>query len=214
MNLTHHREPHHAHALEQLRRQGVVAIVRTKDPDSALANARTLLASGLTVLEVALTTPGALGVIRQLRAEASNALIGAGTVTDEQLAAAAIEAGAQFLVSPNFRTDVISLANHRAVATVPGCLTPTEMIDAMDAGATAVKVFPAHLWTPTALAGILEALPHLPCVPTGGISPQTAPDWIAAGALAVGMGASLTKASDPGQQARTLQRAIDDVRTP
>jgi len=213
MNLTHHSEPHHARALEALRRQGVVAIVRTKDPDSALANARVLLASGLTVLEVALTTPGALGVITQLRAEATDALIGAGTVTDVAAAAAAIDAGAQFLVSPNMRIDVIALANEHEVASVPGCLTPSEMVDAIDAGATAVKIFPAHLWTPSALAGMLEALSELPCVPTGGVSPQTAPDWIAAGALAVGMGASLTKAADPALQARTLQQAIADVRT-
>lgn len=214
MNLTHHGLPHHARALSELRRQGVVAIVRTRDPESALANARILLEAGLGVLEVALTTPGALAVIAQLRSEGADALIGAGTVTDIEAAGAAIEAGAQFLVSPNLRTEVIGLANRHEVATVPGCLTPSEMVDAIDAGATAVKIFPAHLWTPAALSGMLEALAQLPCVPTGGVSPQTAPDWIAAGALAVGMGASLTKADDPALQARTLQQAIAEVRAP
>lgn len=214
MNLTHHSRPHHARLLSELHRQGVVAIVRTKDAESALANARILLASGLTVLEVALTTPGALGVITQLRSEAQDALVGAGTVTDVETATAAIEAGAQFLVSPNLRADVIALANRHDVATVPGCLTPSEMVDAIDAGATAVKIFPAHLWTPSALAAILEPLPALPCVPTGGVSPRTAPDWIAAGAVAVGMASALTKTADPALQARTLQEAIADVRKP
>jgi 2-dehydro-3-deoxyphosphogluconate aldolase/(4S)-4-hydroxy-2-oxoglutarate aldolase len=215
MNLTHLTETFHADALAALRQHGVVAIVRTKDSESALANARLLLESGLRVLEVALTTPGALGVITQLRAEAADdVLIGAGTVTDLDAAKAAIEAGAQFLVSPNVRADVIELAGRHGVATIPGCLTPTEMVDAMTAGATAVKIFPAHLWTPSALAGMLEALPQLACVPTGGVSPETAPDWIAAGAVAVGMGASLTKADDPAAQARTLQAAIAGVRAP
>jgi 2-dehydro-3-deoxyphosphogluconate aldolase/(4S)-4-hydroxy-2-oxoglutarate aldolase len=215
MNLTHHTETFHADALDALRRHGVVAIVRTTNPETALANARLLLASGLRVLEVALTTPGALGVIEQLRAEATDgALIGAGTVTDVHLAGEAIAAGAQFIVSPNFRADVITLAGLHGVATIPGCLTPSEMVDALDTGATAVKIFPAQLWTPSALKGMLEALPAVPCVPTGGVSPQTAPDWIAAGAVAVGMGASLTKAADPALQARTLQQAIAAVRTP
>lgn len=215
MNLTHHTEPFHADALAALRQHGVVAIVRTKTPETALANARVLLESGLRVLEVALTTPGALGVVEQLRAEAADdVLIGAGTVTDYGLAGDAIAAGAQFLVSPNVRTDVIALAGRSGVATIPGCLTPSEMIDALSAGATAVKIFPAHLWTTAALKGMLEALPDVPTVPTGGISPETAPDWIAAGALAVGIGASLTKAADPALQARTLQEAIAAVRTP
>jgi len=215
MNLNHLTEPFHADALAALRQHGVVAIVRTKDPDSALANARLLLASGLRVLEVALTTPGALGIVEQLRAEAADdVLIGVGTVTDIDAARAAIGAGAQFLVSPNLRTDVIDLAGRHGVATIPGCLTPSEMVDAMGAGATAVKIFPAHLWSPSALAGMLEALPALPCVPTGGVSAASAPDWIGAGAIAVGMGASLTKAADPAAQAATLQQAIADVRTP
>jgi len=215
MNLTHHAETFHATTLTALRRHGVVAIVRTPTPEAALANARVLLESGLHVLEVALTTPGALGVVEQLRAEApDHVLIGAGTVTDAGLAAEAIAAGAQFLVSPNLRLDVIELAGRHGVATIPGCLTPSEMVDAMGAGATAVKIFPAHLWSPSALAGMLEALPALPCVPTGGVSAASAPDWIGAGAIAVGMGASLTKAADPAAQAATLQQAIADVRTP
>jgi len=213
-HTSHHAEPFHRTALEALRRHGVVAIVRTATPDKALENARLLLSSGLHVLEVAMTTPGALGVVEQLRAEAPEALIGAGTVTTVDRASAAIDAGAQFLVSPNLRTDVITLAGRHRVATIPGCLTPSEMLDAMEAGATAVKIFPAHLWTPAALKGMLEALPALPCVPTGGIGPDTAPEWVRAGALAVGIGASLTTAADPARQARTLQQAIADVRTP
>lgn len=200
-------------ALRRISDQGVVSIVRTADPGSALANARILLSAGLRVLEVALTTPGALGVVEQLRRESDGVLIGAGTVTDVRAARAAIDAGAEFLVSPNFRADVVHLANDHAVATVPGCLTPSEMMDAMDTGAAAVKIFPAHLWSPSGLAGMLEALPQLPCVPTGGVDPHTARDWVAAGAVAVGIGGALTRAEDPAAQASTLLASITDART-
>jgi len=164
-------------------------------------------------VEVSMTTPQALDAVAAL-AHASDpgaTLIGAGTVLGADNARDAVAAGARMLVSPILEQEVIEVAREHDVAVVPGCHTPTEMVHALRWGATAVKIFPAHTWTPAALRGLLEALPDLPCVPTGGVSPETAADWISAGALAVGIGSGLTAASDPAAEVARLRERIDAV---
>ena len=180
---------------DQVRACGVVAIIRTGSAEVAQRQAERVLEAGLPVVEVSLTTPGALSVISAL-ASSSDAVIGAGTVTSAALAHEAIAAGSRILVSPNMVPAVIEVAVEHDVAVLPGCMTPTEMTTAMDLGATAVKIFPAQVWSPHALRGLLQALPDLPCVPTGGIGPDDAADWIAAGAAAVGVGSALTAAEN------------------
>ncbi|GAB3311686.1 bifunctional 4-hydroxy-2-oxoglutarate aldolase/2-dehydro-3-deoxy-phosphogluconate aldolase [Epidermidibacterium keratini] len=197
--------------LDRVRDSGVVAIVRTTSTDDARAQVATLLDAGLRVVEVSLTTPGAIEVIAEY-ADTPDAVIGAGTVLDTTAAQNVIDAGAQIIVSPDFNEDVVRLAADRDIASLPGCLTPTEMMRATRAGATAVKIFPAHIWTPGALSGMLQALPDLRCVPTGGVSPGSAPDWIGAGAVAVGVGAALTRVDDPAAQARALLASIAQAR--
>ena len=196
--------------MELVAAEGVVGIVRAGGPREALSLVESLTGAGLRVVEVAMTTPGALDVITEA---AGTGLIGAGTVRTLAHARDAVAAGAGFLVSPNLDTDVVRYAAAHDIACIPGCATPTEMITAMAAGAGAVKVFPAHLWSPAAIRGLLQALPDLPCVPTGGIDPATAPDWIAAGAVAVGLGSSLA-----GTQAHLhvgdLRRRIARAREP
>jgi 2-dehydro-3-deoxyphosphogluconate aldolase / (4S)-4-hydroxy-2-oxoglutarate aldolase len=180
---------------EQVRASGVVAIIRTDSAETARRQAERVLAAGLPVVEVSLTTPDALSVISAL-AGASDAVIGAGTVTTATAARDAIAAGSRILVSPTLTPAVIEVAVEHDVAVLPGCMTPTEMTTAMGLGATAVKIFPAQIWSPHALRGLLQALPQLPCVPTGGIGPDDAADWIAAGAAAVGVGSALTAAAN------------------
>ena len=180
---------------EQVRGSGVVAIIRTKSADVAWQQATRVLEAGLPVVEVSLTTPDALSVISRL-ASSSDAVIGAGTVTSAKLAHAAIAAGSRILVSPTMVPEVIEVAVEHDVAVLPGCMTPTEMTTAMELGATAVKIFPAQVWSPDALRGLLQAVPDLPTVPTGGIGPDDAADWIAAGAIAVGVGSALTAAEN------------------
>jgi 2-dehydro-3-deoxyphosphogluconate aldolase/(4S)-4-hydroxy-2-oxoglutarate aldolase len=187
----------------------VIGIVRAPAAERARCLVAALADAGLGVVEVAMTTPGALDVVAEA---ATTGLIGAGTVRTVAHARDAIAAGARFLVSPNLDTDVVRYAVERDIACVPGCATPTEMVTAIDAGAVAVKMFPAHLWTPAALAGMLQALPDLPCVPTGGVTAATAPDWIAAGAVAVGVGACLTRAADPRAEVTSLRQRIDRIR--
>lgn len=201
-----------ADALESIARTGVVGIVRESDPATALTRARAVIGAGLEVVEVSLTTPGALGVLEELAAEGHRAVLGAGTVLDPASARAVIAAGGRLLVCPTYSPAVVEVALAHDVLVLPGCLTPTEMVAAARQGALAVKIFPAHLWTPASLAGLLQALPWLDCVPTGGVSPRNAPDWIRAGATAVGVGAALTASLDPVAAVSDLRSAIDRAR--
>ncbi|MFI5910089.1 bifunctional 4-hydroxy-2-oxoglutarate aldolase/2-dehydro-3-deoxy-phosphogluconate aldolase [Dactylosporangium sp. NPDC051541] len=190
--------------LEALRRHRIVAIVRAPDAGTALRRARDLLAAGLRVVEISLTTPGAWTAIESLAEECAgrdDVTIGVGTVLSPADAARAAAAGARFVIAPTLDRSVIAAARDGGLAAIPGCATPTEMWRATRWGATAVKIFPATLWTPRALAGVLEALPDLRCVPTGGIGPDDVDTWVAAGALAVGIGSALTRpaVSDPSR---------------
>ncbi|TDQ00727.1 bifunctional 4-hydroxy-2-oxoglutarate aldolase/2-dehydro-3-deoxy-phosphogluconate aldolase [Labedaea rhizosphaerae] len=180
---------------DQVRACGVVAIIRTDSAETARRQATRVLEAGLPVVEVSLTTPDALSVISSLAAS-TDAVIGAGTVISAELARKAIDAGSRILVSPNLVPAVVEVAVEHDVAVLPGCMTPTEMTTAMELGATAVKIFPAQVWSPHALRGLLQALPDLPTVPTGGIGPDDAADWIATGAAAVGVGSALTAAEN------------------
>lgn len=190
----------------------VVPVVVIQDLETAVPAARALVSGGLPVIEVTLRTDCALEAIGRIRAEVPQAVVGAGTVRTPADARAAVAAGASFLVSPELDLDVVRYAVERDLAVVPGCLTPTEMATAQRAGAHAVKIFPAHLWTPAALAGTLEAMPDLRCVPTGGVTPGSAPDWVRAGAVAVGVGGSLTRADDVHGTVARLLAAIRDAR--
>ncbi|AHH97231.1 bifunctional 4-hydroxy-2-oxoglutarate aldolase/2-dehydro-3-deoxy-phosphogluconate aldolase [Kutzneria albida] len=181
-------------------RQGVVGIVRTPDAESAVAAAAVLLDAGLHTVELPLTNPGALRAIEQLGARYPEAVLGAGTVLDESAAVLAIRAGARFLVSPNLNTAVIRTASRYGAVSVPGAGTVTEVVQALEAGADLVKVFPASAITPQWVRDLRAAVPQAPLVPTGGIGPDEVPDWLAAGAVACGLGSALTKGTP--EQAR------------
>ena len=210
--------------LQAIRNSGVIGIVRTTSEEVALFQSERVIRAGLPVVnaptlaaergvEVSLTTPGALRVVERLVRSDSGAIVGVGTVMDKPSAQAAIDAGGQILVCPTFNPEVIDVALAHDVAVVPGCLSPTEMVNAMRLGATAVKIFPAHTWSPEALAGMLQALPDLACVPTGGVNPDNAAAWIAAGAIAVGVGSALTAVDDPAPVVEELALAIAGART-
>ena len=195
-------------------RTGVIGIVRTGGAEQAVSLSRQIWQAGVSVVEVALTTPGALQALETLREEVSGEqVLGAGTVLDAASARAAVLAGAQVLVTPTLVEDVIEVGRRYGVVSVIGCSTPTELLRATTLGADFVKVFPASLWSPAVLADVLAALPQLRCVPTGGVTPDTAADWIRAGAVAVGIGSALTKGDDPGERARALLSALRDARS-
>lgn len=188
---------------EQVVADRVIGIIRAADAAQAVEYGSRLAAAGLGSIEVSLSTPGALEAIAAL--SGGQALIGAGTVLDPQQAVAAIQAGARFLVTPALNVEVVRTANRHGVPIASGALTPTEILAAMEAGADLVKVFPASMSSPGALRDLLQALPHAPLVPTGGVSAATAADWLSAGAVAVGMGGELTR-GEPGAVAELLAK--------
>ncbi|MFD8548228.1 bifunctional 4-hydroxy-2-oxoglutarate aldolase/2-dehydro-3-deoxy-phosphogluconate aldolase [Streptomyces sp. NPDC059649] len=174
--------------------QRVFAIVRSKTYDEASATADTLLSAGITTLEISLTTPFALEAVTTLTRElGEDAVIGAGTVLDAMSARMAVDAGARFLVSPSLDPEVIRTAHRYGVPVFPGVSTPTEIVRALELGADALKLFPASTHDPSWLREVRAALPQAPLLPTGGVTVDSAPEWIAAGAAAVGMGAALSE---------------------
>ncbi|SPL89264.1 4-Hydroxy-2-oxoglutarate aldolase @ 2-dehydro-3-deoxyphosphogluconate aldolase [[Actinomadura] parvosata subsp. kistnae] len=172
--------------------QRVFGIVRSAGPQEAVAAAEAMLDAGLNAVEVALTTPRALTAVARLAEQRPDALVGAGTVLDEAAARAAVEAGACFLVSPHLNPGVIRTGHRYGVPVFPGAATPTEIVRALEEGADAVKLFPASAVTPSWLQAVRAAIPQLPAIPTGGVTIDDAPGWIAAGAIACGMGSALT----------------------
>lgn len=174
---------------------GVVAVIRLKEPEKLRAVIEALAAGGIKALEITMTVPGAIDLIRAIAPTLpSGFLIGAGTVLDAETAKAAVDAGAQFVVSPVCRTSVIDATHEAGAAIMPGCFTPTEILNAWDAGADVVKVFPATSLGPQFFKDVRGPLPHVKMMPTGGVSLENAGQWIAAGAVAVGVGTALLDA--------------------
>jgi len=171
--------------------KGIVAVVRAKSSEQLIDVAKSLLAGGVDCIEITMTTPNALEVISACRKAVAGAMIGVGSVLDVEAAAAAIEAGAQFVVSPVFVPGVLVKAHAHEVPAVPGCFTPTEILSATNAGADLVKVFPAGFFGPKLFKAILAPMPHLKLTPTGGVNLETAGEWIAAGAKTLGVGSAL-----------------------
>ncbi|MFI6925680.1 bifunctional 4-hydroxy-2-oxoglutarate aldolase/2-dehydro-3-deoxy-phosphogluconate aldolase [Nonomuraea spiralis] len=178
--------------VQAVTQQRVFGIVRAAAPEAALAAAEVVLDAGLHAVEVALTTPRALSAVARLTEQRPDALVGAGTVLDAAAARAAVEAGARFLVSPSLHPEVIRAGHRYGVPVFPGVATPTEIVRALEEGADAVKIFPASAVSPSWLRDVRAALPQAPAIPTGGVSVEDAPEWIAAGAVACGMGSALT----------------------
>lgn len=171
---------------------GVVAVIRMTDPARMSDVVAALVAGGVRTMEVTMTVPGAVDHIRRLAPTLpAGFLLGAGTVTDADTVARVVDAGATFIVSPVFRRDVIDAAAARNVLAAPGCLTPSEVLDAWEAGAGLVKVFPATALGPGYLRDLHGPMPQVKLMPTGGVTVENAGDWISAGAVAVGVGTSL-----------------------
>ncbi|MER6139730.1 bifunctional 4-hydroxy-2-oxoglutarate aldolase/2-dehydro-3-deoxy-phosphogluconate aldolase [Streptomyces sparsogenes] len=174
--------------------QRVFAIIRSDSYDHAAAAADTLLSAGLTTVEFSLTTPFALEAVTTLvREVGDDAVIGAGTVLDAASARMAVDAGARFLVSPSLDPEVIRTGHRYGLPVFPGVATPTEMVRAMELGADALKLFPASAHSPRWVKDVRAALPQAALLPTGGVTLADAPEWIAAGAVACGMGSALTE---------------------
>jgi 2-dehydro-3-deoxyphosphogluconate aldolase/(4S)-4-hydroxy-2-oxoglutarate aldolase len=211
------------HPREQIVRSvedaGVVAVIRLADPGKLRAVVDAIAEGGIRALEITMTVPGAVDLIRQLaRVLPNSCILGAGTVLDTATAVRVIDAGAQFVVSPVFRPEIIDSCHQSSVAVMPGCFTPTEILGAWDAGADVVKVFPATALGPTFFKDVRGPLPQVKLMPTGGVSLDNAGDWIRAGAVAVGVGTALldTQAIATGNYAvlrSNAERIVANIRS-
>jgi 2-dehydro-3-deoxyphosphogluconate aldolase/(4S)-4-hydroxy-2-oxoglutarate aldolase len=171
---------------------GVVAVIRADSPDQLLDAARAMAAGGVIAMEVTMTTPDAIDVIKAVtKALGDQVLMGVGTVLDDITARLAILAGAQYVVTPVMRPEVIALCRRYGKPIVCGAVTPTEALAAHEAGADFVKLFPADTLGPAYIRALKAPLPQLQIIPTGGVTTQTAGDFIRAGCAAVAAGSSL-----------------------
>lgn len=179
---------------------GIIAVVRAESADQALKIAEACKAGGIQAIEITMTVPGAVDVIKELvkAYPGKEILVGAGTVLDPETARACILAGAEFIVSPNLNPDTIKLTHRYGKIIMPGTYTITEIVSAMELGADVVKFFPGSLGGPAAIKAIRGPLPHVPFCPTGGVSLDNVTDWVKAGVVAVGVGGQLTKGAKTG----------------
>ena len=178
---------------QTIERVALIPVLRARNAAQALAVVKAMIAGGVTVVEVTMTVPGALDVLKELRKEyGAKLLLGSGTVTTADQAAATIDAGAEFVVSPSFHPEVIAKARALGKLSIPGALTPTEVITAWNTGADYVKIFPCSaVGGASYLKSLLAPFPHLKLLPTGGITLQTAESFLRAGARALGVGSDL-----------------------
>jgi 2-dehydro-3-deoxyphosphogluconate aldolase/(4S)-4-hydroxy-2-oxoglutarate aldolase len=202
---------------------GIVPVVRAKTVEEAIRAVEAICSGGIPVLEITMTVPNAVSVIRQVvREHGSVALIGAGTVTTSEQAAQCIDAGAQFLVSPGISVPVLTMAHARSILAIPGTLTPTELIHARDNGAKLFKIFPCgNLGGPKYLRSLKAPFPDAVMIPTGGVNASNAADYVAAGAFALGVGGDLVdlaalrsgNLAKITQAARELVQVVRDARS-
>jgi 2-dehydro-3-deoxyphosphogluconate aldolase/(4S)-4-hydroxy-2-oxoglutarate aldolase len=202
--------------LARIREVGLVPVVRAQSADEAMKAIDAIRDGGIPILEITMTVPGAVGLMEQVaRRYGADVVVGAGTVLDAETARACILAGAQFVVSPALDLPTIACCRRYSIPVFPGALTPTEVVSAWSAGADVVKVFPANALGGASYIKALKApLPHVELIPTGGVNLKTAADFIAAGALALGVGADLVdlKAIREGQAKTITERAREYVR--
>jgi len=207
---------------QQLRDSGVVAVLRGVDADTLIEITDALLAGGVTGIELTADTPGIAGMVEELDSTFGDEIaVGVGTVLDSETARTVMLSGADFVVSPSLHADVIDTCNRYGTLVAPGIMTPTEAITGYEAGADLLKVFPASSLGPGHLGSIKGPLGQIPLMPTGGVSPDNAGDYIEAGAECVGAGGALVdyEAAARGdfesitETATEFRAVIDDARS-
>lgn len=195
--------------LRRLTEAGLVAVVRAETADQAARIADAVLEGGCPAIEVTFTVPGAHRVIEALaeRYRPSELILGAGTVLDPETARIAILSGATYVVSPSLNLETVRLCNRYQVPIMPGAMTIRDVIEAMEAGADIVKLFPGEAFGPGIIKAIKGPLPQAPLMPTGGVDTSNVGEWIKAGAVAVGAGSSLIGGAKTGDYAAITRTA-------
>lgn len=195
--------------LDKITGCGLVAVVRAENEDQGTRIAEACAEGGVAGLEITYTVPGASAIIESLarRYQGTGFIVGAGTVLDPETARTAILAGAQYVVSPGLSLETIRLCNRYAVPVMPGVMTVTEAIAALEAGADILKLFPGDAFGPGMIKALKGPLPQAAFMPTGGVDADNVDLWIKSGAAAVGAGSSLTKGARTGDYAQITATA-------
>lgn len=195
--------------IERIREVGLVAVVRAENEEKAIRITEACIEGGVAAIELTFTVPFAHNVIESLakRYSGGEIIVGAGTVLDSETARIAILSGSEFVVSPMFSSDVVKLCNRYRTAVMPGVVTPKEAVEALEAGADILKVFPGDLFGPNIIKALKGPLPQGLFMPTGGVDKDNVGEWIRAGAVAVGAGGSLTAGAKTGDYGKIVSTA-------
>ncbi|MFW5996039.1 MAG: bifunctional 2-keto-4-hydroxyglutarate aldolase/2-keto-3-deoxy-6-phosphogluconate aldolase [Halanaerobiaceae bacterium] len=187
-------------SLRRIEETGIVAVVRAENAEEAIKIADAVKAGGIDAIEITMTVPGAVDVIKKLSHTYSQneILIGAGSVLDAETARSCILAGAEYIVGPTLDVETIKLCNRYQKPVMPGAMSVTEALRAMEAGADVVKIFPATLFGPKIIRAIKGPIPQAPLLPTGGVNPDNVKEWFRAGSFAVGVGSALVGGAKEG----------------
>ena len=199
--------------IKRIHDTGIIAVVRAESSEQALKIAEAVKAGGIQAIEITMTVPGAIDVIKKLAKTYNNneILIGAGSVLDAETARYCILAGAEYIVGPALNEEVIRLCNRYQKVVIPGAMSVTEVVKAMEAGADIVKIFPATLFGPKIIKAIKGPLPQAPLLPTGGVNVDNVAEWIKAGSFAVGVGSSLTAGAKRGDYKEVAETAKEFI---
>lgn len=195
--------------LSEILKDKIMAVIRTDSHEKAINIADACIEGGIKILEVTFTSSGAHDIIKELvhKYKDADVIIGAGTVLDSETARVAILNGAEFIVSPSLNLDVIKLCNRYNKLTIPGVMTVTEIVKALESGVELVKVFPASTLGMGYIRAVKAPIPQVMIMPTGGISLDNAQDWLKAGSSALGIGGTLTNAGKDGNYAKVTEVA-------
>lgn len=188
---------------------GVVAVVRAESKEQGMKIIEAVKAGGIKALEITLTVPGAVDIIKDLVElyKDEDVIIGAGTVLDPESARACILAGAKYIVSPCFDVETVKMCNRYAIPVMPGVMTPKEVVAALELGVDICKVFPGNAFGPSIISAFKGPMPQGNYMPTGGVSLDNVSEWIGKGAIAVGAGSVLTKGAKTGDYALVEETA-------
>jgi 2-dehydro-3-deoxyphosphogluconate aldolase/(4S)-4-hydroxy-2-oxoglutarate aldolase len=196
---------------------GVVAVIRAESKEQGIKIVDAVKRGGIKALEITMTVPGAIDIIKELSEVYKNddVIIGAGTVLDPETARACILAGAKYIVSPGFNVETVKLCNRYRIPVMPGIMTVTEALTALEYGVEILKVFPGNAYGPSIISSFKGPLPQANFMPTGGVSLDNIKDWIKGGAVAVGTGSDLTKGAKSGDYelvAETAAKFVEEVK--
>ena len=199
--------------LNRIAAVGVVAVIRANNEEEAIKISEACINGGIPAIELTFTVPGAADCIKTLKntIPADKLIVGAGTVLDSETARAAILAGAEYIVSPGFDLETAKLCNRYQVPYLPGCMTITEIVRAMEAGCDIVKLFPGSLPGPSYVKAVKGPLPQANIMPTGGVNLNNVAEWINAGVVAVGTGSDLTGPAKKGDYEGVTKLAVQFV---